>query len=80
MTGFPPPVTDNPVSARKLLHSKWTAARPRDREKHFTVTEVAYDKNGAVTRCRLEALYTRRSFDIDWRALGNAGRWLPGWR
>lgn len=68
------------MTPKKLLHSKWTAAAPRDREKHFMVTEVDLDKTGGVTRCRMEALRTRRTFDLDWRTLKDSNLWLPGWR
>ena len=33
----------NRVSPKKLLHSKWTAVEPRNREKHFLVTRVITD-------------------------------------
>ena len=33
-------MSSNPVSPKKLLHSKWTACLPTDKEKHFLVTAV----------------------------------------
>jgi hypothetical protein len=30
----------NALSPKKLLHSKWTAVEPRNKEKHFLVTKV----------------------------------------
>ena len=29
----------NPLNPKKLLNSKWTAVKPRNKEKHFLVTE-----------------------------------------
>ena len=29
-----------PLNPRKLLHSKWTAVNPQDKEKHFLVTQI----------------------------------------
>jgi tryptophan-rich hypothetical protein len=33
----------NKINPEKLLKSKWTAAQPKNREKHFMVTEVGLD-------------------------------------
>ncbi|MDH3987431.1 MAG: TIGR02450 family Trp-rich protein, partial [Gammaproteobacteria bacterium] len=33
----------NKINPKKLLKSKWTAAEPKNREKHFMVTEVEFD-------------------------------------
>jgi len=70
----------NRVNPKKLLNSKWTAVHPVNGEKHFLVTEVEYDENGAVIHCQIEAVMTRRSQSIQWRALGNLDQWLRGWR
>ena len=66
------------INPAKLLHSKWTAVVPRDREKHFLVTAVSRDGE-RVTSCVIEAVHSRREFEIDWRELKNPERWRQGW-
>ena len=68
------------INPKKLLNSKWTAVRPLQKEKHFLVTEVEFDENGAVIRCLMEALMTRRTFEISWRDLKNTDVWIAGWQ
>ena len=70
----------NPVSPTKLLHSKWTAVRPLNKEKHFTVTEVEYNEAGAVVHCVLEAIHSNNEYAIDWRELKKADNWRQGWK
>jgi len=65
---------------KKLLNSKWTAVKPLNREKHFLVTEVEFDENGAVVHCLIEAAMTRRSMSINWQALRDSGQWQIGWK
>jgi len=38
----------NKINPKKLLNSKWTAVEPKKREKHFMVTEVEFDEEGAA--------------------------------
>jgi tryptophan-rich hypothetical protein len=70
----------NPISPKKLLQSKWTAVEPRNREKHFLVTEVCCDEAGVPQTCILEAVLSHREIELDWRALKNAGQWRAGWK
>lgn len=70
----------NPVNPKKLLKSKWTAANPLRKEKHFLITEVEYDEDGTVIHCLMEAVMTGRSFSITWRELKNEAEWLTGWQ
>ena len=70
----------NSLSSKKILNSKWTAANPTNKEKHFLVTEVEYDENGVVIHCLIEAVMTRRSRVIEWRSLQNGDQWINGWR
>ena len=49
------------INPRKLLLSKWTAAHPRNKEKHFLVTELFVDDEGTVLEIELQAVMTRRS-------------------
>jgi tryptophan-rich hypothetical protein len=70
----------NRINPKKLLHSKWTAVHPQNREKHFAVTEVEFDEQGEVVHCLLEAVHSKRELAIDWRQLRDPGHWLFGWR
>jgi len=69
----------NPVNKKKLLNSKWTAVKPANKEKHFLVTELEMDENGVVIHCLIEAIMTRRSFEIDWQELRKSDKWAHGW-
>ena len=67
------------VNSKKLLNSKWTAVKPRNKEKHFLVTEVEYDEDGVIIHCLIEAVMTHRSSKVDWRSLGDVDQWMTGW-
>lgn len=70
-----------PLNPAKLLHSKWTAAQPKDREKHFIVVRVlTVDDAGPAERVELEAVLSRRSFQLPWRELTAGDVWLQGWQ
>nr|WP_084649489.1 TIGR02450 family Trp-rich protein [Saccharospirillum impatiens] len=69
----------NTINPRKLLHSKWTAVHPVNKEKHFLVTEVEFDEDGSVCHCLLEAVISSRSEPIDWTVLTDANVWHQGW-
>lgn len=68
------------LNPEKLLRSKWTAANPVNREKHFLVTEVLRDEQDVVTECVLQAVINAREYRLDWRALLDTATWLQGWR
>lgn len=68
------------LTPRKLLLSKWTAAKPQNREKHFLVTELFCDEDGSVLQIELQAVLSKRAWRLDWRELQDAERWLMGWR
>ena len=70
----------NPVNPKKLLNSKWTAIHPVRKEKHFLITEVDVNEEGAVIHCLMEAVMTRRSYPVQWRELRDSGKWLNGWK
>jgi len=69
----------NRFNPEKLLSSKWTARQPREREKHFVVTSVLRDEQDRPTGCILEAVLSRREYQLDWRELRDDGHWLQGW-
>lgn len=70
----------NRINPGKLLLSKWTAALPKHREKHFLVTEVFRDEEGTVLQVELQAVLTQRSERLDWQVLKNSDSWLLGWK
>jgi tryptophan-rich hypothetical protein len=70
----------NALNPKKLLNSKWTAIKSANKEKHFLVTEVEFDEEGVIIHCRIEAVMTRCSTEIDWRTLKNGDQWMTGWR
>ena len=70
----------NRINPSKLLLSKWTAALPQNREKHFLVTELFRDENGTVLEIELQAVLTRRNQQLDWHVLQDDAHWKTGWR
>jgi len=70
----------NRINPAKLLLSKWTAARPHNKEKHFLVTELFRDEEGTVLDIELQAVLTQRTERLAWQALQNAENWHIGWK
>ena len=70
----------NRINPQKLLLSKWTAAHPQHREKHFLVTELFCDEEGTVLDIELQAVLTRRSQRLSWQTLLNDSDWRMGWQ
>lgn len=70
----------NKINPKKLLHSKWTAVSPVNKEKHFLVTEMEFDEEGQVLLCVLEAVMSNREAAIDWQALKDPVHWRQGWQ
>jgi tryptophan-rich hypothetical protein len=70
----------NRINPGKLLLSKWTAAHPQNREKHFLVTELFRDEEGTVLEVELQAVLTKRAERFDWQTLKNNDHWLLGWQ
>ncbi|HAA41775.1 MAG TPA: TIGR02450 family Trp-rich protein [Pseudomonas sp.] len=70
----------NRINPAKLLLSKWTAARPRNKEKHFLVTELFRDEDGTVLEIELQAVMTLRAQLLAWQTLQNAEAWQIGWK
>ncbi len=71
----------NPLSPKKLLHTKWTAAAPRNKEKHFLVTQVIepVPAGSPVVSVEIEAVHSKRTQVIAWRELRDGERWRQGW-
>lgn len=70
----------NVINPRKLLLSKWTAAAPVNREKHFLVTELFEDEEGVIQEIELQAVLTRRGMRLAWQALRDDSTWRMGWK
>ncbi|MDO9105622.1 MAG: TIGR02450 family Trp-rich protein [Methylovulum sp.] len=68
-----------PINPAKLHLSKWTAAQPVNKEKHFLVTRIIKDDSDIIVACVVEAVLTGKEYEIDWRALQNTTYWLAGW-
>ena len=70
----------NRLNPRKLLLSKWTAAHPLNREKHFLVTELFCDEEGTVLQVELQAVLTKRAQRLAWQTLQDPQIWTMGWK
>ncbi|MGO2074383.1 TIGR02450 family Trp-rich protein [Pseudoalteromonas sp. AOP31-A2-14] len=70
----------NQINPKKLRGSKWTAVSPVNKEKHFLITDVAFDEDGNVIHCEIEAVMSNRLQAIDWRQLKDHTIWLQGWQ
>ncbi|VVN45290.1 hypothetical protein PS662_05790 [Pseudomonas fluorescens] len=70
----------NRINPSKLLLSKWTAAHPQNREKHFLVIELFRDEEGTVLDVELQAVLTLRSERLDWQTLKDSNTWHSGWK
>jgi len=70
----------NKIHPKKLLNSKWTAVNPRNKEKHFLLTELEFDEDDTVIHCLIEAVMSNRSEPIQWQELKNSEHWLQGWK
>lgn len=70
----------NKIIPKKLLNSKWTAVAPRNKEKHFLVTDVEFDEEGRVLSCEIEAVMTKRALSMEWQELKDTTQWLHGWQ
>ena len=69
----------NRINPKKLLHSKWTAVTPKNKEKHFLVVDIEFDEEGLVICFVLEAVVTKRKHPINWRDLKDTDKWKMGW-
>ncbi len=69
------------VNPKKLLNSKWTAATPTNKEKHFMVTKLVLPELATeqITLIELEAVHSKRKQIIAWQALNDSNIWLQGW-
>lgn len=70
------------LNPKKLLRSKWTAAVPRNKEKHFMVTKLIQEETPLmpIETIELEALHSRRVLVLPWLELSDSSKWLQGWQ
>ena len=73
--------SNRPLNPLKLLLSKWTAVKARDKEKHFLVTKVIDPEKPKhlIESVVMEAVLTKRSFTMRWAELTDATKWAQGW-
>ena len=71
----------NALSPKKLLHSKWTAVEPRNKEKHFLVSRVIEPElpGSPIVSVEIESVHSKRVRIIAWRELTDAAQWRRGW-
>ena len=69
------------IQPGKLLRSKWTAAVPVAREKHFLVTRVIEPEDPAMRPewIEIEAVHSGRVRRMAWRELRDPTVWRRGW-
>ncbi|MFZ6815273.1 TIGR02450 family Trp-rich protein [Undibacterium sp. Rencai35W] len=73
------------LNPKKLLLSKWTAAKPENKEKHFIVTKLIEPETPDTPDkpCELiiiEAVHSGNSRTIPWKELTDTTKWLQGWK
>ena len=68
------------LNPKKLLLSKWTAATPHKKEKHFIVVKLIQSESSALQTeyVEVEAVYSRYSVTLAWRELTDIGQCLQG--
>lgn len=70
----------NAINPSKLHHSKWTAVQPRNKEKHFMVTQLIRDEDENVVDVVIEAIYSHRETAMPWQQLKDDSVWKMGWQ
>lgn len=70
------------LNPKKLLRSKWTAAIPQNKEKHFMVIKLITPvlPLTQIELIELEAVHSKRSFVLPWRELNDKNYWIQGWQ
>nr|WP_290693570.1 TIGR02450 family Trp-rich protein [Halomonas sp. UBA3074] len=68
------------INPSKLHHSKWTAAQPSRKEKHFIVTQLLRDEKEKVVKVVIEAIYSHRERVVPWQNLKDDSVWKAGWQ
>ena len=71
----------NPLNPKKLLLTKWTAVKPIDKQKHFLVSRVIQPEQPTdpIESVEIEAVFSKATQVIAWRALQDHSVWRQGW-
>ena len=71
----------NPLNAKKLLLTKWTAVKPVAKQKHFLVSKVIKpeEPNDPIELVEIEAVFSKATQIISWRELQDDSVWRQGW-
>jgi tryptophan-rich hypothetical protein len=76
-----PSKQQNPLNPKKLLLTKWTAAKPMHKRKHFLVSKVIIPDSPEtpIEFVELEAVFDKSVQVISWQDLKETEIWLQGW-
>lgn len=71
----------NPLNPKKLLLTKWTAAKPVAKQKHFLVSRVIQPEQTTepIESVEIEAVLSKATQVIRWRELQDDSVWRQGW-
>ena len=71
----------NSLNPKKLLLSKWTAATPVVKQKHFLVSRVIKPElpTDPIEWVEIESVFSKATQIIPWRDLQAAEAWRRGW-
>ena len=69
----------NRLNHKKLLHSKWTAIHPQNKEKHFVLTRIVKDKTGFIIHVEMQSILSKKRRMILRSALEDDNQWHIGW-
>ena len=71
----------NPLNAKKLMLTKWTAVRPVAKQKHFLISRVIQPDDPAdpIELVEIEAVFSKTTQIIAWRDLKDDSIWRQGW-
>ena len=71
----------NPLHPKKLLLTKWTAVKPIAKQKHFLVSRVIQPDQPTepIVFVEIEAIFSKATQVIAWRALQDNRVWRQGW-
>ncbi len=71
----------NPLNPKKLLLTKWTAAKPVAKQKHFLVSRVIQPEQPTepIESVEIEAVLSKATQVIRWRELQDDSVWRQGW-
>ena len=71
----------NPLNAKKLLLTKWTAVKPVAKQKHFLVSKIIQPElpSDPIEQVETEAVFSKATQIISWRELQDESVWRQGW-